>query len=303
MPVDLLRRYADHVIPAGNGRYGDGAVRVRSLGVTTLLFDDGETQLLFDANVTRPGIRRAYFGKMEPNRELVRGLAAQYGMQRLKAIFISHTHFDHVLDMPVFAGLTGAEVYGSRSTLNIARGNGVSEEKLRLFEAGGEYRVGNFTVRVIRSIHSPAHFYNNDLGVELDHPVTFPARISSMPEGGSYDFHVTVNGRTFMIRPSCNFIPDALKGFRADVFFYSIAQMSKLNAAQREECYRQTVGFVRPRLVIPVHWDDFFLPLSEAAKGMCVFDRPGEAMQYMIGRLRQDGIDFKILPAGRETAF
>ena len=39
-------------------------------------------------------------------------------------MFIAHSHHDHALDVAYIAKRTGARVYGSDSTLNLARGEG-----------------------------------------------------------------------------------------------------------------------------------------------------------------------------------
>ena len=39
-------------------------------------------------------------------------------------ILVTHTHLDHVLDMPYIARKTGAQVIGTESASNFARDNG-----------------------------------------------------------------------------------------------------------------------------------------------------------------------------------
>lgn len=277
-----------------------GRVHIRSLGVTTLLFDDGETQLLFDAHLTRPGMFRVFFSRLDSDKELIRRVIDEYSICRLKGIFLSHTHYDHVLDMPTFALMTGAHIYGSRSTGNIARGNAVPGDAIHQFAPGDEFHIGDFHIKVIRAQHSPAHFYNNDIGKEIIHSLAFPARKRAMPEGGSYDFYVTHHDLSFLIHPSCNFIPGELKNLQADVLFYGIGQMGKQSSTFIDECYMETIGTVHPKLVIPVHWDCFFYPYSKADFGFTVFDRTAKAMQYLANRLDQDNIKFRILTTGKE---
>ena len=49
---------------------------------------------------------------------------------------------------------------------------------------------------------------------------------------------------------------------------------------------------VRPKLVIPIHWDNFFLPLSEHLEALG--DTPG-GFDFLIRRLSADQITFAIL--------
>ena len=62
----------------------------------------------------------------------------------------------------------------------------------------------------------------------------------------------------------------------------------------QDAVYDQTVGKVRPRLVVPLHWDSFFDPLSDKLQFPIVGDGPG-GFDYLIGRLKKDGIKFGIM--------
>ncbi len=177
-------------------------MKVTFFGTTTLLFDDGTDQLLFDAHFTRPSLPTYLFGSQGSDLHMIRALMQRHPMDSLRAIFISHTHHDHVMDMPVIAKQTGAAVYGSSSALNVARGGDVGEEQFQVFEAGSTYPVGGFSVTVLRSIHSKPTVFNNDLGQTIDAPLRQPAKLRDYKEGGSYDFFVEAEGKRFLIRPS-----------------------------------------------------------------------------------------------------
>ena len=74
------------------------ALRVMYLGVSTLLFDDGETQFMTDGFFSRPDFFTVLFGEVEPNRERISGALQRAGVTRLAAIIPLHTHYDHALD-------------------------------------------------------------------------------------------------------------------------------------------------------------------------------------------------------------
>ncbi len=110
-------------------------------------------------------------------------------MDRLKAIFISHSHHDHVMDMPLVGNRYNAAVYGSKSALNVARGGNVPEAKLVEFQADKTYTIGNYKIQVLNSLHSKPTILNNDLGQTIDKPLVQPAKLRNYKEGGSYDFY------------------------------------------------------------------------------------------------------------------
>ncbi len=55
-------------------------------------------------------------------------------------IFISHGHFDHILDVPPIARQTGADIYCAETTAENLIRNGVDEQKIHFLQ-GTEYRV------------------------------------------------------------------------------------------------------------------------------------------------------------------
>ncbi len=273
-----------------NGK-GDGRMKVTYFGTTMLLFDDGKEQVLFDCHVTRPSIRTCLQGKLATDAAVAERVIREFGIDRLQGIFISHSHHDHVLDAPYFAVRCRADVYGSPSALNVARGGGVPEERLHSFADSMEYRLGEFHVSVLSSIHSTPHWYNNDLGLTIDAPLTQPARKSEFKEGGSFDFLVSHGGKNFLIRPSYNYLEGQLDNIRADVLFLGIAGLSKDTEARREKFFAETVDKVRPEVVVPVHWDHFFAPLYGDVKGMpSKFENTGRSMHLLAERCARSGV-------------
>lgn len=291
---DFTRHYASYLVPQPPA---DGTLSVRSFGTTTLLFDDGRTRLLFDGMVTRPSMLTFAARPLRPNEALVSQLIDRFGFRDLAAIFVSHSHYDHVLDVPIFARETGAQVYGSPSTLNVARGNGIQEARLHDFTLAPTNMIGSFTITALPSIHSKPSFYNNDLGVPIDKPLVYPARGRQFTEGGSYDFLIEHGSSRYLIRPSCNDIPGQLAGIRAEVLFLGVGGINKLSSDAFDTFYRETVGQAQPSMVIPVHWDNFFLPLERANHTLPqILGNPYPAIDRLIGRLERDGIAFRVLP-------
>ena len=246
-------------------------MKVTYLGTTTLLFDDGKDQLMFDCHITRPSMSKFVIGKICTDEELADKIIEKFHIERLKAIFVSHSHYDHVLDAPYFAVKSGADIYGSESTVNVAIGGNVPEQKIHLFDINREEIIGNYRIKIIPSIHSKAHWYNDDLEQIIDEPVIQPASKAKYKEGGSYDFLIENQERKYLIRPSFNYIEGQLDDIKADVLFLGIAGLSKADEATENKFFEETVEKVRPELVVPVHWDNFMSSLEKPIKGMPKF--------------------------------
>lgn len=268
-------------------------MKITYLGTTVLLFDDGKDQLLFDAYISRPGsLLQAGTAKMKTDKKLADSLIRRFKINRLRGIFISHSHFDHVLDAPYFAEKCRADIYGSLSALNVARGGSIAEEKLHSYTETMEYTIGNFHIQVIPSIHSKAHWYNNDLGQTIDEPLVQPAGKSAYKEGGSFDFLITHKKKTYLIRPSFNYLKGQLDDIQADVLFLGIGGLAKADKRTRKIFFKETIEKVKPGLVIPVHWDNFFSKLNGQKYFMpAVFEKTNKSLYLLADYCGDHGIE------------
>jgi L-ascorbate metabolism protein UlaG (beta-lactamase superfamily) len=276
-----------------------GAVKVTFLGTATLLFDDGETQLMTDGFFTRPSLLTVGRGKLETDPKVVDAALKKAEVDRLKALFVAHSHYDHALDSAYVARKTKAKLYGSASTLNVGRGGGLADEQMALFDPDKEVAVGKFKVTVLKSKHSPPiKGINDDLGQTIDKPLKQPAAARDYKEGGSFDFLIRHGDRSALVMPSANYVEGALDKVRADVLFLGTAGLGQGAKEFRDAVYDQTVKKVKPRLVVPIHWDNFFRPLDKGLEtpGKVIDDVPA-GFDFLIDRLKADGIQFGILRA------
>ena len=244
-------------------------MKITFFGTTTLLFDDGRDQVLFDAHITRPSFWRYVFNiRTGTDTALCDKLIDLHQIDRLRAIFVSHTHHDHVMDAPYFANKCGADIYGSRSTKNIALGGGVPRERITVFRDGCEYRIGHYRIRVIRSLHSKPNILNNDLGIPVKRPLRQPFRLRDCKEGGSYDFFIEHQDRKILIRPSFNYIKGQLDDIRADILFLGTGGLGGADDDMQARFFAETVEKTGAHTVIPIHWDNFFSSLEKPVTGM-----------------------------------
>lgn len=271
-------------------------MKVTYFGTTTLLFDDGKDQILFDCHFTRPSLPDYVQNKpASTDQRMVDRMFQLHKINRLSAIFVSHSHHDHVMDAPYAAKHSGAVIYGSSSVLNVGRGQDVPEAQLVEYSDGSEYTIGSFRIRILKSLHSKPTVLNNDLGETIATPLKQPARLRDYKEGGSYDFYIEHPEKKILIRPSFNYIPGQLDGIRADVLFLGVAGLGRADRETERNFFRETVAKVKPELVIPVHWDNFFSPLDRPAKGMPGVIGKTETVFFRAARYCEaKGIDFLV---------
>lgn len=270
-------------------------MKVTFFGTTTLLFDDGSDQILFDAHLTRPSLPRYIFGSQGTDTGLADEIIQTHRIDRLRAIFVSHTHHDHVLDAAYIANCCSASIYGSSSAMNVARGGSVPEERLVPFQPEETYTIGDYRIKVISSLHSKPTILNNDLGETIDAPLYQPARLRDYKEGGSFDFYVEHGDKKIMIRPSFNYIVGQMDGYHADVLFLGVAGLAKADRVTENTFFHETVDKLQPKLVIPIHWDNFFSPLTRPAEGMIRIVENTDVVFFKLAKYcERHGIDMAV---------
>ncbi|HAA18222.1 MAG TPA: MBL fold metallo-hydrolase [Cytophagales bacterium] len=281
------------------------SVKVTYLGVSTLLIDDGTTQILIDGWFSRFGAIKLGFGRLATDTQRVDHQLETYGIDRVKAIFVTHTHIDHAGDVGYVAEKTGAELHGTMSTANVGLGYGLPRDQVKLFQPHQPIAFGKFKVTAIPSIHTPTiPFINHQTRVFVD-ANTFQKKKAvnqrKYREGGSYDFLVEHGDLSILIKPSTHFIPGALDNYKADVVFLGIALAGRQNEAFQDAHYRESITATSPSLVIPIHWDSFtgdWKPGELKALPRLIDRDFPKALDRLVGHLKTDSIDCKILQGG-----
>ena len=236
-----------------------GGLRVTFLGVATLLVSDGETAILTDGFFTRPPLWRTVAWRVAPDPGAIEAGLARAGIDRLAAVVVVHSHYDHAMDAPLVAERTGALLVGSESTAQIARGLGFDEARIRVPAPGESFPFGRFRVSLIPSRHFP---HGMAMGT-IDAPLVPPARATDYKEGGSFSVLIEHERGRLLVQGSAGFVPGALRDVRADVVALGIGGLGTRDDAYRDDYWRETVEAVGARRVIPIHYDDFTVPLEE----------------------------------------
>jgi L-ascorbate metabolism protein UlaG (beta-lactamase superfamily) len=288
-----LERYERFRLNAPIGGAGGSQVRVTFLGVATLLIDDGETALMTDGFFSRPSKLASALGSIAPDRERIAASLRRAGVDRLAAVIVVHSHYDHAMDAPEVARLTGALVVGSPSTANVARGWQLPEAQIRIPEPLAPQRFGAFTVTLVPSRHFP---HGMAMG-EIDAPLVPPARATDYREGGSYSVLIEHPLGSLLVQGSAGWIDGALASRHADVALLGIGALGSKDATYRETYYREVVDAVGARCVIPIHFDDFTLPLNQPLRAMPnLLDDVDASLSFLVAQSARRGVALGLLP-------
>lgn len=269
LAATLIFALAGHNPPSAEK---SGQIILRYMGTAAWEISDGTTVILIDPYLSRingprppgagsagmpiPGDARPFYGWDHiavPDVAII-----DSHIQRADFILVTHTHYDHVLDVPYIALKTRAAVIGTESTENVMRAYSVPEEQLITVRGGEDYEFGAFSLRVIPSIHSALdhkHYFSSE---RAPAGMKAPLTLRQMhPEGGTLAFLIRFHDHQILAFGGMNYIEREIEGLRPDVVLVGAGP-------SRREIHDYTGRLLRdlnfPSLVLPTHWDNFFAP-------------------------------------------
>jgi L-ascorbate metabolism protein UlaG (beta-lactamase superfamily) len=240
----------------------------RWLGAAGLAFQAGGRTLLIDPFFTRPPVRALLaLERVRPDPALVARHAppADY-------VLVTHAHYDHLLDVPEVLRLTGARAYGSANTCDLLALHGLPAARLTAIRPGDRLALGPFAVEVFpaRHTHTPLdRWINGPLPDHLKRERSrLPLRLIDYRMDDCFSFRIQAGGQTLLV--GNHPVPAGL------LFLSPYHPDGRLGAL---------LAAARPRLVAPIHWDDFTRPLSRPLRPMLVSRRQGLAGWPPVRRL------------------
>jgi L-ascorbate metabolism protein UlaG (beta-lactamase superfamily) len=241
------------------------AVTVTWLGVTTLLFDDGETQILIDGFFSRPTLMDILLRRdIDNDAAGINYVLNEFRMRRLAAIIPVHSHFDHAMDVGAIANRSSASVLGSESTAQIARGAGVPEDQIEVAVEHQKYQFGKFGVTLRPSSHAPVGWRGTiPLDGSIDKPLQMPQPISAFRAAESYSIVIEHPEGTALVHGSAGFVDGELRDVAADVVLLGVAQLTLVGKEYAQACWQNTVTVTGAHSVYALHFDDYTIPFGE----------------------------------------
>ena len=226
----------------------DPTLAFRWLGVAGIELEMDGQILVIDPFFTRPPLWRLWLGRVPPNRKLILDK-----VRRCDFILVSHAHYDHLMDVPDLAISTGAIAYGSANACQLLRVCNVPEEQIFAVKSGDRIRLGDCTVDVLPAEHIRIPGFNPGPLLPNLQP---PLRLRDYRMDSCYSFHLRIGDLRLLHCGNA----DPRPGVRADVLFTS--------PARDKAYYGSLLSFVQPKLLVPIHWDNMFRPLSRPLRPM-----------------------------------
>ena len=230
-------------------------VSIRWTGAAGLEFLHAGKVYLMDPYISRAGKTTIFFGYLCPRREAItRYLKTLPG--ELQAVMLGHTHFDHALDVPEIARLSAVpfigsaslavlmDLFGMKNCITVCRGR----ERLEL--------PGGAALTMIPSLHGKVFLGHTPYPGDIEPGKGLPLRARDYRHGQVFSMRLELGGMRFLHVGSANLIDAELEAHACDVLFMCLPGWRSI-----PNYHRRLLTRVRPKVIVPFHFDDFSAPL------------------------------------------
>lgn len=222
------------------------AIRFRWLGAAGIELRVDDEVLVVDPYLSRIPFWRVARGRVRPNREPI-----AERIPRCDFVLVSHAHYDHLMDVPDVVRNTGATALGSANSCQLLAALGVPAAQIREVGVGDGLNLGSFWIEVLPAEHLTFLGWRPFSG-PLPSDLRPPLRARDYRMDGCLGFLINVGGVRLLYCPGPAVPAEVLA-------------VKPLGGRLR---YESLLRDVRPKIVIPVHWDDFGRPLSRPMRSM-----------------------------------
>ncbi len=214
-------------------------VTFRWLGVAGVEFEFNGYRLLIDPFLTRFPLWKV-LSRVESDPKII-----QEFIRPCQAIIVTHAHWDHLADVAYIAGLSGASVYGSHNTCEILKTQGLPDQQMCKVDFDSQFTLPGIEVRILpgQHIRTPLDYW---LNAPLSNRIRSPLR--------PIDYHKDVVA-AIQLKIGNLTIMHGEGEARADVLF--VSPFHSYNFIELQ------LPLINPRLIIPIHWDDFMRSLRK----------------------------------------
>lgn len=235
-----------------------GEVQVTYLGVHGYLIRSADTTLMVDPYFSRLAMRDVLFNAPVAPSAAAIGYGLRRGQvpRRIDGYLVTHSHFDHLFDIPWIQKRFGGRIVTSPTGRHLSEAMDVSRRNILPSLPGVVHRIGGARIHVLAARHDTVLGRAPYPG-RISQPLTGPPdRARDWRLGTPLAFLVEIEGRRIYLESG---------GVGDNLPRVSDVDLAILGVAVRDsqQRYPEAVRALSPRYVLPSHQDDFFRPVEE----------------------------------------
>lgn len=245
----------------------------RWLGAAGIEFTYYDQILLVDPFLTRPSLAKVLLNRpLQPDEDLLKK-----HLPRAQWVLVSHPHYDHLMDVPAIQRLSSARVFGSPNTCSILQSFGVPDRQIEIIQTGDQIDPGPFHIEILPCWHTQTpidSLINGKLSLNL-HP---PLRPLEYKMDVDFSFLIQAGDYRLMVGNE----PVGAHDFLFTTPFCPTKRLAEI------------IRRGRPRVIFPIHWDNFFLPLSHTPAPLPIRSASWQRFQHRVHAISPQ-IEVKVL--------
>lgn len=232
-------------------------------GVAGILIDDGEQVLAFDVTFTKPTLGHWLFNKpFISDEKLVLEKIKAFSINKIDALFASHTHFDHAVDIAFLASHFQSTVYAGASLQHLVKSYSIQFKKnitLQEIALDKPIQVGKFKITLFVRPHAPILKFLNWHFAQGEVPTNTRLNFYDYRVGETWCFLIEhPKGNLFIDQGGVPNFEIIKKIPPIDIAMLGVA--NKVSLANWSEGY---IKLLKPKKIIPLHYDWFLLSFPE----------------------------------------
>lgn len=182
----------------------------------------------------------------------------------IENIFITHGHFDHLMDVPTLLEAGRGKVYCNETAATTLRNKGIATERIVCIKPGDLIKLRNFEIEVLKGDHIVFDFplivrtlfcrrmfqWLKNIGKIINGFIKYP-------KGQVLIYNIKANGQQILHMGSLGMCFDEQYPYGIDLLTLPFQGRSEL-----DDIAMQFISRINPQAVFLQHFDDSFPPIS-----------------------------------------